>query len=173
VDAEALTPSARALHRLEASEATMSELDSHVLSVVKTFDTAILFTRTGEGILRGRPMTIADIDEHGSIYLVTSLDSSKATDLTGDSRVALGMQSDTAYASISGVAILSTDRTIIDRLWRDEWRAWFPYGKDSPDLCVVEVHPVAGECWSEELGTGEQNRGQATGNRERGIRDPH
>ena len=145
----------------------MSELDSHVLSVVKTFDVVILFTRTAEGNLRGRPMTIADIDAYGTIYLVTSLDSSKATDLTGDSRVAIAVQSESAYATISGVAILNTDRVLVERLWRDEWRAWFPYGKDSPDLCVIEVHPVMGEAWDE------KPEEQRTGKREQPIPASH
>lgn len=120
-----------------------------LLDVLKDFDTVMLFTRTAEGNVRGRPMAIAEVDRDGTLYLVTSIDSDKAAELIADARVALGMQSKTKYASLSGIAILNTERALIDRLWKERWRVWFPEGKSSPDLSVIEVHPVEGEHWDQ------------------------
>lgn len=127
----------------------MATARSKLLDVLRDFDTALLFTRTPDGNLRGRPMAIADIDPDGTIYLITSFESAKASELIADSRVALGMQSRTKYASLSGIGILNTERSLIDRLWRERWRVWFPEGKSSPDLTIIEVHPVEGEYWDQ------------------------
>ncbi len=120
-----------------------------LLDVLREFETVMLFTRTAEGNVRGRPMAIADIDPDGTLYLITSIDSDKAAELIADARVGLGMQSKTKYASLSGIAILNTERSLVDRLWKERWRVWFPEGKSSPEISVIEVHPVEGEYWDQ------------------------
>lgn len=39
------------------------------------------------------------------------------------------------------------DRALIDRLWQEDWRLWFPEGKDDPSLCLLKVSAERGEYW--------------------------
>ncbi len=36
---------------------------------------------------------------------------------------------------------------MIDRLWSEPWRVWFPDGKDDPNLVLLKVEPTGGEYW--------------------------
>jgi general stress protein 26 len=39
------------------------------------------------------------------------------------------------------------DRALIEDLWRESWRIWFPDGMDDPMLCLLAVEPRKGEYW--------------------------
>lgn len=116
--------------------------------LLEKFDTAMLVTRTAEGRLRARPLSFAgELD--GRLYFSTSADSPKVTELQNDPRVAITMQDSLRYVSISGLAEVRDDRGLVDRLWRETWRIWFPAGKSDPSLRILSVEPVAAEYWDQ------------------------
>jgi general stress protein 26 len=43
------------------------------------------------------------------------------------------------YLSVSGVAEVCTDRAKIAELWTEEWKLWFPGGKDDANLALLRV----------------------------------
>jgi general stress protein 26 len=49
--------------------------------------------------------------------------------------------------SLYGTAEITQDRALIDELWQEAWRVWFPDGKQSADLCLLRVAPTNGEYW--------------------------
>jgi len=59
------------------------------------------------------------------------------------------MQDDARYISISGTAELSDDPGLIEKLWREPWRVWFPAGKNDPELRILRVRPVLAEYWDQ------------------------
>lgn len=126
---------------------TITDTKDHLVAVLKDFDTAMLLTRTETGQLRGRPMTLAEVRQDGTIYLVTSLGSGKVDEFEQDSHVALTVQGKTKWASISGNASINRDRALIAKLWREPWKVWFPNGKDDPQLCLIEFRANDGEYW--------------------------
>jgi general stress protein 26 len=50
------------------------------------------------------------------------------------------------YVAVSGTASISSDRTLIDRLWNPATSAYFD-GKDDPDVAVLELTATGGEWW--------------------------
>lgn len=104
--------------------------------------------RTADGDLRARPMTFAG-GRDGRLYFATSADSPKVAELESDPRVAIRFQDRVRYISVSGRAELSADRGLIDRLWQESWRVWFPDGKGDPALRVLSVGPVSAEYWDQ------------------------
>ena len=38
-------------------------------------------------------------------------------------------------------------RALIERLWSEAWRVWFPGGKDDPSLCLIRVEAREAEYW--------------------------
>jgi general stress protein 26 len=127
--------------------ATHSEKAKHLVEVMKDFDAGMLVTRTSAGVLRGRPMAIAKVDDDGAVYLSTSLDSPKVQELESDPRVTLQLQGKAQFVSVSGTATLRKDRALVDSLWKESWKVWFPKGKDDPSLAIIVVKPEEGEYW--------------------------
>ena len=126
------------------SEETSRE---HLMSMLKGFDVGILTTQTGEGELRGRPMALAQVTEAGSVYLATSITSPKVAEIADNPAVAVLLQDSKRWVSLSGHARVLRDRVLIDKLWSEGWKIWFPKGKADPDLVLIAVDVNEGEYW--------------------------
>jgi general stress protein 26 len=139
---------------------TEAEKRAHLREVVSDFDTAMLVTRTPVGELRARPLALsapetgADMLEDGVLYFPTSLASPKVEEIAADARVGVTMQDRRRFVSISGVARILSERALVDRLWSEAWKIWFPDGKDDPQLCLLEVTPTTAEYWDQKGGKG-------------------
>ena len=120
---------------------------SHLLDVVSQFETAMLVTHDLSGMLRARPMSIAEVEKNGTLWFFTAHDSGKAPELEKDSRVAVVMQGPSRYVSITGTARLTREPERLERLWRESWRPWFPGGAQDATAVAVRVLPVAAEYW--------------------------
>ena len=115
--------------------------------LIENFDTAMLVTESLQGELRARPMMIADHQPGGALLFVTRAEDEKLREVLQTPHVAVTMQSDGCYLSISGLAVLETDQVRLDELWSPSWRLWFPEGKTDPELCLIRVEPSAAEYW--------------------------
>lgn len=118
----------------------------HLYDLIKEFKTAMLVTQHGDR-LHARPMPVAELTADGDAYFSTSIDSQKIAEIEADPRVLITFQNSSQFASIEGTATVTRDRSLIDRLWSDAWRVWFPGGRDDPSLCLLEVQPTGGEFW--------------------------
>jgi general stress protein 26 len=92
-------------------------------------------------------MALAEVEPDGTLWFATGRHSGKVDELTGDSHVAVTMQSSTKFVSLSGTATEVDDRQRIARLWKVEWKVWFPGGKDDPELVLLRVNGTRGEYW--------------------------
>jgi general stress protein 26 len=119
----------------------------HLVSVLQDFDSAILITRTTSGELRGRPMALAQIEPDGDIYFATSLSNDAVREIETEPRVAVTVQGKLKFASVSGRAHIMRDKALIEKLWREGWKLWFPEGKDDPSLCLIRFDGESGEYW--------------------------
>ena len=128
--------------------AEAEELRAHLSELLEKFATAMLVTRTADGRLRARPLSFAG-ELGGRLYFSTSADSPKVAELQSDPRVAITMQDSLRYVSISGLAEIRDDRSLVERLWREAWRVWFPGGKSDPALRILAVQPEAAEYWDQ------------------------
>ncbi|HET6148639.1 MAG TPA: pyridoxamine 5'-phosphate oxidase family protein [Polyangia bacterium] len=122
---------------------------AHLLELLKSFDTAMLVTRTGDGAMRARPLSLSEEHDQQRLYFATSVDSPKVGEIADDPTVLITLQDSKRYVSIGGTATITRDRGLIDRLWREAWKVWFPAGKDDPALCLVVVRPTAAEYWDQ------------------------
>ncbi len=121
--------------------------DRKLHDLLEEFGIAMLVTRTPEGQLRGRPMALAEIEPDGTLWFITGKHSAKVDELAADSRVAVTMQSGTKFVSVSGKASPVADRARIARLWKVEYKVWFPGGQDDPEIVLLRVNGAAGEYW--------------------------
>jgi len=119
----------------------------HLVQVLRDFDSAILVTRTPNGELRGRPMALAEIKSEGDIYFATSLSNDVVREIESEPRVAVTVQGKLKFASVSGKAKVVRDRALIQKLWREGWKLWFPEGQNDPNLCLIKFDADEGEYW--------------------------
>jgi general stress protein 26 len=126
-----------------------AEHQTRVREILDDAGTVMLATRLGSDELHCRPMAVARVDDDGTMYFATGMSSPKIDELRTDARVQIIFQSKTRYATVSGTARIRRERALIDELWNDSWKIWFPDGKDDPDIAIVEVVPTRGEYWDQ------------------------
>ncbi|HUQ04008.1 MAG TPA: nitroreductase/quinone reductase family protein [Kofleriaceae bacterium] len=108
---------------------------------------AVLLTTRGRDRLHTRPMDLQRVDEDGTMYFSTSSETAKTWEIEADPRVQIAFQGKTRFAVVDGSARLVQDRALVDELWKEDWKLWFPDGKSSPDIVIVVVEPERGEYW--------------------------
>ena len=120
-----------------------------LIEKIKDIKTAMFVTADQDGTLRSRPMRQQTIDDDGTIWFFTRQPSGKTEEIKQDAHVNLSYAepADQKFVSVSGTASLSKDRAKIDELWDPSVKAWFPEGKEDPELTVLKVTPTKGEYW--------------------------
>ena len=134
---------------------TLSEAEKREIlkKLVSDFDTAMLVTQA-DGGMRARPLGIAEQGENGELYFSTGIESPKVAELEADAHVCVTMQDKQRFVSLTGTARILKDRALIERLWSESWRIWFPDGKDDPSLCLLVVNPSEAAYWDSSGATG-------------------
>ncbi len=123
--------------------------EDRLISLIKSFNTAMLVTQHGVDELTSRPMAIAQVDDDGQLWFVTNRKSGKISEIQDNPNVLITFQSEKQYVSLSGNARVVDDRAKIKSLWSSYWRIWFPGGKDDPDIVLVHFCPAGGEYWDQ------------------------
>jgi general stress protein 26 len=128
---------------------THAESVAKVAELLKDVRICMLTTENSEGRLHSRPMATQDADFDGDIWFLTRDDSGKVSEIRHASEVNLSYSNPKTakYVSISGVAELSKDRTMIKQLWSPLYKAWFPDGEDDPRITVLRVRAKEAEYW--------------------------
>lgn len=111
------------------------------------FDTAMLITHNEAHGLTARPMAIAEVEEGGKLWFLTDRDSHKMLDLARDNHVAVTVQGQNRFLTLSGRAEIERRVEKIEELWSEKFRVWFPGGKDDPSITLLHVVPEYGEYW--------------------------
>jgi general stress protein 26 len=125
----------------------MDEQKKHLVQMLRDFETGVLVTKTSDGGFHGRPMEVAKVDDDGGLYFSASLNSPKIAEIDADNTVGVFFQKAKQWVSLSGTAEVLRDRSLIDELWQESWKVWFPEGKQSPEIGIVHVKPTGGEYW--------------------------
>ena len=127
---------------------TRVDAQSKLHDLLKNFDTAMMIVRADDGHSHGRPMAIALMQANAEAYFVSSINSPKIAAIAANPAVTLTFQSASQFASLSGRATIVRDKPMIDDLWKEAWKLWFPEGKDDPSICLIHFMPEDGEYWN-------------------------
>ncbi|HEX7238063.1 MAG TPA: pyridoxamine 5'-phosphate oxidase family protein [Gammaproteobacteria bacterium] len=121
----------------------------HLYDLLEGFETAMLVTRSNDGHMHARPMAVAEVRADADAYFVTSIDSPKVAEIYADADVLLTFQSAHQYAAIYGRVNVVRDRALIERLWKETWKTWFPGGKSDPEIALLRFDADHGELWND------------------------
>jgi general stress protein 26 len=118
--------------------------------LIKGIRVAMLTTEDDDGTLRSRPMETQNTEFDGTLWFFTEAGSHKVDEINRrEHQVNLSYADPDGnrYVSVSGVATLVRDRAKIDELWSPALKAWFPKGKDDPDVALLKVDVEKAEYW--------------------------
>lgn len=137
---------------MDHSDKTTSEAIDTVWAMMAEIRTCMLVTKQGL-TLRGRPMHAFPAREEGCVWFLTDrrghVDDELARDPQGCLTFAKSSSND--FLSVSGECEVLDDRAKVDELWNDAARAYWPDGKDDPNIRVLRFLPADAEYWD---GTG-------------------
>jgi len=116
--------------------------------LIEKIELAMMVTIDGEE-LRARPMTTSQMDEDGNLWFFSNEFTAKTEEIMKEHHVNLSYadKASNSYVSISGTASMVQDKAKINELWNPILKAWFPNGKDDPDMTLIKVVPQSSEYW--------------------------
>lgn len=122
--------------------------------MLEGIDFCMLTTLT-QNKLHSRPMSTQEMESDGTLWFFTSENTTKVSDIEADDRVniAYAKPDDNIFISVFGTAEVSKDRAKIDELWSPILKAWFPEGKDDPNLCLLKISIHEAEYWDSSSST--------------------
>jgi general stress protein 26 len=95
-------------------------------ALIDGIETAMLTTRRRDGSLVSRAMQTQRRTAGADLWFMTNAESEKFEELAVDPHVNVAYYRDRTreWVSVSGHAILSKDRDLIDSLYKPDWKAW-------------------------------------------------
>ena len=115
---------------------------------------AMLCTNPSEFPISTCPMSVQEVDADGTIWFFSAADSDHNADLKKDSRAQLifAKPSDSEYLSLAGKMKIWDDHEKVGELWNKFAEAWFPEGKNDPNLSLLRFRPEEGQFWDTKNG---------------------
>ncbi len=99
-------------------------------------------------------MGATQVDASGDIWFFSAKSSDKNRQIQADPEVYLmfiesGKQH---YLSLTTEVEIVDDQKKVDALWNDFMKAWFPGGKQDPEISLLRASVVSGHYWDEKDG---------------------
>lgn len=96
-----------------------------------------------------RPMSTQKVCDQGNIWFFSNADSDKNKEIEQDKNVQLfySHPGKDSYLIVNGEAEITQDKNKIEELWSPVLKAWFPSGKDDPNISLVKVKPTSAYYW--------------------------
>jgi len=128
-----------------------AEKKRHLDELLAKFRTGFLVSHAQAGDpdahYHARPMALLDRDDAGDLWFATSIGSPKVSEVEADPKVLVTFQDGARFVAVTGHALVVRDRKKVDEIWGPEMKAWFPDGKDDPDLVLLKVDAREAAFW--------------------------
>jgi general stress protein 26 len=120
-----------------------------IKELVKDITSCMFCTRVSEMPFRTRPMATTDVDDYGNLWFFSSASSDKNDEIENNDIVQLiyAKNSNSHFLTITGKAEIIKDKSKVEELWNPMVKAWFPEGKDDPDLSLIKIVPQDAYYW--------------------------
>jgi general stress protein 26 len=137
-------------HAKDFHELSGEEGMRKIAELVKGIRICMMSTVDELGQVQSRPMATQEETEFdGTVWFLTRSTSGKVQNINEHERVSLDYAEpkDSKYITLRGRARVSRDQRKIDELWNPMYKAWFPEGKEDPEIAVVRVDVSEGDYW--------------------------
>lgn len=121
-----------ALQKNRDIEVSLEKKLDDLYKLIDGIETAMVTTRHGDGSLVSRAMQTQRRTSGSDLWFMTNIESEKFEDIARDPHVNVSYYKDRTreWVSVSGRAILSRDRDLIDSLYQPDWKIWLGDEKD-------------------------------------------
>ena len=130
--------------------ATRTEKTRQIAKLLEDIDFCMFTTVGEEGYLVSRPLSTQAAEFDGErLWYFTSLRSPKVREIGRHPQVncAYVSKDKNVYASVAGIASITRDKALIERFWKDAYKAYFPRGRNDPNVALIEVRVRTVEYW--------------------------
>jgi general stress protein 26 len=127
----------------------MSGERDRLYEMLEGYDNVMLVTHGREGRLDARPMHVARLDDSGDLWFLTRVDDKVSEVQANPNAQVVAQHEKDSWLSISGTVEVLDDRSRVEELWQEPYRAWFPDGKDDPNLRILAFRSEHGEYWDQ------------------------
>ena len=127
----------------------MTDQHEKFWAMIEDHPACMLVTHGPGGTLHARPMHAIPDREKREILFYTEIAGGKATELASSDEVCLTFMSHKKndFIAVQGKAELTREKELIEKHWNTMVKAWFPQGKDDPNVGMIRVRVRAGEYW--------------------------
>ena len=108
---------------------------------------AFLTTRSPDGTLTSRPMTLQEVEFDGDLWFFAERDSNPVHHIAASPEVNVGVGSGGSWVSLTGDAVVVDDPAKKRELWNSAVEAWFPDGPDDDGVVLIKVEAGSAEYW--------------------------
>lgn len=115
-----------ALDKNRDNEVPLEKKLDDLYKLIDGIEVAMVTTRRADGHMVSRPMQTQRRTTGTDLWFMTNVESEKFEEIARDPHVNLAYYKDRTreWVSVSGRAILSCDRDLIDSLYQPDWKAW-------------------------------------------------
>ncbi|MBO1902420.1 pyridoxamine 5'-phosphate oxidase family protein [Leucobacter weissii] len=107
----------------------------------------MLSTVTEEGKIVSHPMTPQQVTDDGAVWFFIASSSEAADSVRRHPEANLSFANTDSWLSVSGSASLVDDPAKVAELWDARVEAYFPEGKQDPDLALLRVDGDSAQFW--------------------------
>ncbi len=118
-------------------------------SLIDEVNVAMLNSLKADGEFYSRPMNTMKLDDDGNLYFFSDEHTPEEHDIKVNNKVSVtytNPESNT-YIALSGLLFLANNQEKINELWVPAMKAWFPEGKEDPNLTLIRVEVLKAEYW--------------------------
>jgi general stress protein 26 len=115
--------------------------------IMKETRIATLTYVDAQGRLVSTPMGTQDFEDPGTVWFITELDTDKVAAIRQNPAVNVAYASDKGWVSLSGQAVVSTDRAKLEELWDPSVSAYMKGDAQDPNNGLLEVTADTAEYW--------------------------
>lgn len=113
-----------------------------------------LFCTKENEMLESRPMSAIQVDDSGDIWFFSAKNSDKNRQVgtNPESYLMFIEPSKQHYLSLTTHVDIVHDQKKVDELWNEFMNAWFPEGKNDPQISLLRASVKSGHYWDEKDG---------------------
>lgn len=121
-----------------------------IWKMIKKIGVGMLVTEDGSEH-RARPMQLVQDEYDGTLWFFTRVEDHKVNEVQDEKNVCLTFSDPNSktHVSMTGNAKLTFDKNLVNKYWSSMVSAWFPEGKDSKNVALLEIKITEGEHWDD------------------------
>ena len=125
---------------------------SDISKMMRKLDICMMATTAPDGAITSRPMSNnGDVEYDGNSHFFTYEQAEVVEELKENDNINLSFTGkDQLYISITGKAVLITDKKTLKKHWLDELNQWFEEGVNTPGITLIHVKAARIKFWHKE-----------------------